>query len=116
VVEVLAVRRGDLVTPNQSLLRVLRADDMWVRVYVPETQLSRVRLGQDVEVRVDGYPGRTFAGTVAQIASVSEFTPRNVQTADERHNQVFGIKVRVADPQGVFKSGMAADVIVPLAK
>jgi multidrug resistance efflux pump len=115
VVEVLAVRPGDLVAPNQPLLRVLRADDLWVRVYVPETQLGRVRLGQEVEVRVDGYPGRRFDGTVMQIAAVSEFTPRNVQSADERRHQVFGVKVRVADPQGVFKSGMAAEVVVPLA-
>jgi multidrug resistance efflux pump len=115
VVEVLAVRRGDLVAPNQPLLRVLRADDLWVRVYVPETELSRVRLGQGVEVRIDGYPGRRFAGTVVQIASVSEFTPRNVQSPDERRHQVFGVKVRVADPQGVFKSGMSAEVCVPLA-
>jgi multidrug resistance efflux pump len=115
VVEVLAVRPGDLVAPNQALLRVLRADDLWVRVYVPETQLGRVRLGQEVEVRVDAYPGRRFAGAVMQIAAVSEFTPRNVQSADERSHQVFGVKVRVADPQGVFKSGMAAEVVVPLA-
>jgi multidrug resistance efflux pump len=115
VVEVLAVRPGDLVAPNQPLLRVLRADDLWVRVYVPETQLGRVQLGQEVEVRVDSYPGRRFAGTVMQIAGVSEFTPRNVQSADERRHQVFGVKVRVADPKGVFKSGMAAEVVVPLA-
>jgi multidrug resistance efflux pump len=115
VVEVLAVRPGDLVAPNQPLLRVLRADDLWVRVYVPETQLGRVRLGQEVEVRVDSYPGKRFAGTVMQIAAVSEFTPRNVQSADERRHQVFGVKVHVADPQGVFKSGMAAEVVVPLA-
>lgn len=116
VVEVLAVRPGDLVAPNQPLLRVLRADDLWVRVYVPETELSRVRLGQKVEVRVDGYPGHCFAGTVTQIAGVSEFTPRNVQSPDERRHQVFGVKVRVADPQGIFKSGMAAEVVVPLAE
>ena len=116
VVEVLAVRPGDLVAPNQPLVRVLRADDLWVRVYVPETQLSRVRLGQQVEVRVDGYPGRRFDGTVMQIAGVSEFTPRNVQSPDERRHQVFGVKVRVADPQGIFKSGMAAEVTVPLAE
>ena len=51
---------------------------------------------------------------VYQIASGSEFTPRNIQSPDERRNQVFGVKVRVSDPQGVFKSGMAADVFVPL--
>ncbi len=114
VVEVLGVRKGDVVTPNQTIVRVLRADDLWVKVYVPETDLARVRLGQDVEVRVDGYPGKRFAGTVEQIASESEFTPRNVQSADERRHQVFGIKVRVANPDGVFKSGMAAEVVMPL--
>ena len=110
VVEVLGVRKGDVVTPSQTIVRVLRADDLWVKVYVPETDLGRVRLGQKVEVRVDGYPGKRFAGTVEQIAGESEYTPRNVQSADERQHQVFGVKVRVANPDGMFKSGMAAEV------
>jgi multidrug resistance efflux pump len=114
VVEVLGVRKGDVVTPNQAIVRVLRADDLWVKVYVPETDLGRVRLGQKVDVSIDGYPGRRFAGTVEQIASESEFTPRNVQSASERRNQVFGVKVRVSNPKGMFKSGMAAEVAMPL--
>jgi multidrug resistance efflux pump len=114
VVEVMSVRKGDLVTPNQTIVRVLRADDLWVKVFVPETDLGRVRLGQQVEVSVDGYPGKHFAGTVEQIASESEYTPRNVQSADERRHQVFGIKVRVANPDGMFKSGMAAEVTMPI--
>jgi multidrug resistance efflux pump len=113
VVEVLSVRKGDLVTPNQILVRVLRADDLWVKVYVPETDLAHVRLGQKVEVSVDGYPGKRFAGSVEQIASESEYTPRNVQSADERRHQVFGVKVRVANTDGMFKSGMAAEVVLP---
>lgn len=110
LIEVLAVRKGDLVPPNQPVLRVLRADDLWVRAYVPETLLGKVRLNQPVEVTIDAYPGRVFHGTVIQVASESEFTPRNVQSVDERRHQVFGIKVQVPDPQGVFKSGMAAEV------
>ena len=110
VIEVLAVRRGDVVAPNQPILRVLGAADMWVKVYIPETELGKVQVGQEAEVTVDAYPGRRFSGTVIQVAAVSEFTPRNVQSADERRHQVFGVKVRVADPQGVFKSGMAAEV------
>lgn len=110
IVEVLAVRKGDLVPPNQPVVRVLRADDLWVRAYVPETLLGKVRLNQQAEVTVDAYPGRIFHGTVIQVASESEFTPRNVQSVDERRHQVFGIKVQVPDPQGVFKSGMAAEV------
>jgi multidrug resistance efflux pump len=114
VVEVLSVRPGDLVAPNQPMIRVLRADDLWVKAYVPETQLGKVRLNQEVQVTIDSYPDRRFTGTIIQVASEAEFTPRNVQSPDERRYQVFGIKVRVPDPQGIFKSGMAAEVTVPL--
>ena len=114
VVEVLAVRKGDLVTPNVPIIRVLRSADLWVKVFVPETDLGKIRLNQTVEVTVDSYPGRRLTGKVIQIASESEFTPRNVQSIDERRHQVFGVKVRVDDPEGIFKSGMAAEVFVPL--
>jgi multidrug resistance efflux pump len=114
VVEVLAVRKGDLMAPNVPVIRVLRRDDLWVKVFVPETDLGKVRLNQTVEVTVDSYPGRRLTGTVIQIASESEFTPRNIQSIDERRHQVFAVKVRVDDPQGIFKSGMAAEVFIPL--
>jgi multidrug resistance efflux pump len=113
-IEVLAVRKGDIVSPNQPILRVLKAEDQWIRIYVPETELGKIRVGQDVEVTMDANPGKQYPGKVIQIASISEFTPRNVQSAEERKHQVFGVKVRVEDPDGVFKSGMAAEVIVPL--
>jgi multidrug resistance efflux pump len=114
VVDVLAVRKGDVLPPNAPVARLLRDADLWVRVYVPETQLGRVRLNQEVQVTNDSYPGRRFGGRVIHIAAESEFTPRNVQSADERNHQVFGVKVRVEDPEGVFKAGMAAEVTVPL--
>jgi multidrug resistance efflux pump len=114
VVEVMGVRKGDLAAANQAIVRVLRADDLWVKVYVPATDLGRVGLGEKVKVSVDGYPGKCFAGVVEQIASESEYTPRNVQSADERQHQVFGVKIRVANPDGMFKSGMAAEVAIPL--
>ena len=109
-VEILSVRTGDLLPPNATIARVLYTDDLWVKVFVPETELGRVRQGQQVEITVDAYPGKRFPGTVDQIANQSEFTPRNVQSADGRRHQVFAVKVRVADPAGVFKSGMAAEV------
>jgi multidrug resistance efflux pump len=116
LVDVLAVRPGDVAQPGQALARVLRADDLWVKVFVPATELGNLRLNQEVGVRVDSHPGKRFAGRIVHIASVSEFTPRNVQSADERSYQMFAAKVRVADPDGVFKSGMAADVFVPLSR
>jgi multidrug resistance efflux pump len=114
VVEVLSVRKGDVVAPNQPVLRVLKADDLWVKVFVPETELGRVRLGQQVDLTIDSYPGKHFAGVVMQIAAESEFIPRNVQSLEERRHQVFAAKIRVANPDGVFKSGMAAEVNLSL--
>ena len=113
-IEVIGVRPGDIAAPNQPLVTVLRADDLWVKAYISEVDLGHIRLGQQVEVTIDTFPGKRFEGVVTYIASESEFTPRNVQTIDERRHQVFGFKVRVDDPQGVFKSGMAADVYLPL--
>lgn len=111
LIEVVAVRKGDLVTPNQPVLRVLRADDLWVKAYVPETRLGEVRPGQVVTVTMDSDPTRPYHGTVFHISSESEFTPRNIQSVDERRYQVFGMKIRVEDTEGVFKSGMSAKVV-----
>jgi HlyD family secretion protein len=116
VIEVVSVRAGDLVTGGQPVVRALRADDLWVKVFVPATDLGKVRLGRAVEVAVDSHPGRRFAGRVSQIAAASEFTPRNVQSVDERRHQVFAVRVRVADPDGVFKSGMAAEVFLDVSE
>ena len=114
-VEVVSVRPGDLVAPNQPIVRVLRTADLWIKVYVAETDQGKVRKGQEVMATVDSYPGRALKGRIVQINAEAEFTPRNVQSVDERRHQVFGVKVRVDDPQGIFKSGMAAEVVVPLA-
>ena len=89
---------------------LLLAQHVWVRVFVPETWLGHIRLGESVKVRVDSFPGRDFAGTVEQIARAAEFTPRNVQTVGERIKQVFGVKVRLEYREGKLRAGMAADV------
>ena len=114
VVDIVSVRKGDLVSPGQAVVRILQADDLWVKVFIPETDLGRVVLGQAVEVTVDSHPGERFRGHIAQIAHESEFTPRNIQSVDERRHQVFSAKVRVDDARGVFKSGMAAEVTIPV--
>jgi multidrug resistance efflux pump len=116
IIETLSVRPGDLVAPNQPVVRILRADDVWVKVYVPETELGKVTKNQSVEVTIDSHPGRRFAGRVIHIASISEFLPRNVQSVEERKHQVFGTKVLLTEPDAVaiFKPGMAAHVTLPL--
>jgi multidrug resistance efflux pump len=88
----------------------LLTEHLWVRVYVPEPWLGHIQVGEVVKVRVDSDPNKDFHGTVEQIAREAEFTPRNVQTVGERIKQVFGIKIRLDNPEGKLRAGMAADV------
>jgi len=110
VAEVVSIRPGDLVPPGRIVLSLLETSQLWVRIYVPETDLAQVHLGQAAQVRVDSYLGRGFAGRVQEINSEAEFLPRNVQTREDREHQVFGVKVYVDNPQAVLKSGMSATV------
>jgi HlyD family secretion protein len=110
IVEVLDVRPGDIISPNTPVATLLEQDQIYVRIYIPETELGRVRLGQKAEVRVDSFPKTIFEGVVEQINQQAEFLPRNVQTREERVHQVFGVKIRINDPAGHVLSGMAADV------
>jgi HlyD family secretion protein len=100
---------GETVTPGVSILTLVDPHDLWVRAYVPETDVGRLRLSQSAAITVDAYPDRTFPGTITEIASEAEFTPKNVQTRKERVNLVFRIKIAVRDPSGVVKPGMPAD-------
>jgi multidrug resistance efflux pump len=110
VVEVLSVRPGDLLTPNQTVAQLLEQDQIWVRIYIPEPQLGLIRVGQHAKIKVDTFRDRTFDGVIEQINSQGEFTPRNIQSRDERNHQVFGVKVRIDNRDGILKSGMAAEV------
>jgi HlyD family secretion protein len=109
-VEVLDVRPGDLIAPNTPVATLLERDQIYVRIYIPETEIGRVQLGQKAEVRVDSFPKTVFEGTVEQINQQAEFLPRNVQTREERVHQVFGVKVRIGDTSNRVLAGMAADV------
>lgn len=113
VLEVLSVKVGDVVAPNQPVATLLLTNHLWVRVFVPEPWLGHIKLGDAVKVRVDSFPGEEFRGTVEQIARSAEFTPRNVQTVGERVKQVFGVKVRLENAAGRLRAGMAADVVFP---
>ena len=110
VVEVVSVRPGDLVPGGRIVITMLEASQLWVKVYVPETDLAHVHLGQRAAVRVDSFGDRSFAGHVGQIASQAEFLPRNVQTKSDREHEVFGVKIYVDNSQQVLKSGMSATV------
>ena len=109
-VEVLDVRPGDLIAPNTPIATLLEADQIYVRIYIPETVIGNVHVGQKAEVRVDALPNTIVDGVVEQINQQAEFLPRNVQTRDERVHQVFGVKIRINDTTGHVLAGMAADV------
>ena len=112
VVEVLPVRPGDLVTPNQTIARLLEKDQIYIRVYVPEPQLGLIKVGQKAKIKVDTFADRAFDGVIEQINTQGEFTPRNVQSRNERNHLVFGVKVRIDNREGLLKPGMAAEVTI----
>jgi HlyD family secretion protein len=112
-VEALDLRPGDILPPNATALRLLEPDQLYVRIYVPETQIGHIHPGMDLPIYVDSFPGRAFAGRVESVASEGEYTPRNLQTADERADQVFASRIRIEEGLDVLRAGMAAFVRVP---
>lgn len=109
LVESIRVRPGDIIAPNKAVALLLEKDQIWLRVYVPETELGKIKLDQKVDIKIDSFPDKTFPGYIKQISSEAEFIPRNVQTRNERENQVFGVKIYFDNKDGIFKSGMTAE-------
>ncbi len=107
------IEAGEFVAPGTPVVTVADTRHPWVRAYVAEADLGRVKRGQKVEVRTDSYPGKVYEGTVTFIASEAEFTPKTVQTTKERVTLVFRIKVEVENPDDELKPGMPADVRIP---
>ena len=112
VLETLSVKLGDVLPANREVATLLYIQHLWVRVYVPEPWLGLIRLGQTVKVRTDS-SGEEFTGTIEQINRAAEFTPRNVQTVEDRVRQVFGVKVRLPSETGQLRAGMNVDVFFP---
>ena len=107
-----AVQPGELALPGAPLFALAKLDTLWLTVYVPEDQVGRVQLGGDVAVTVDAFPGQSFAGRVSYLSSEAEFTPKNVQTREERVNMVFAVKVELPNPGHLLKPGMPADALL----
>jgi HlyD family secretion protein len=116
ILEVLSVKVGDVLPPNREAATLLLTGHLWVRVFVPESWLGLIKLGEHVRVRVDSFPHTDFDGVVEQINRQAEFTPRNVQTVADRIKQVFGVKVRLPSDDDRLRAGMAADVYFPNVK
>ena len=100
----------EFVQPGTPVVTLADLDEVWVKTYVPETQLGRVRLGQEADVLSDTFPGKVYRGKVTFISPEAEFTPKNVQTKEERVKLVYRIKVTLTNPNQELKAGMPVDV------
>ncbi|MGH7336193.1 MAG: efflux RND transporter periplasmic adaptor subunit, partial [Myxococcota bacterium] len=107
------VDQGEIIAPRTPLVIVTDLDRAWANLFVPEPLIPRLKIGQAATIYTDA-PGPGIAGTVTFISPKAEFTPRNVQTADERSKLVYRIKVSVDNSQGVLKQGMPVDAELPL--
>jgi HlyD family secretion protein len=99
---------GEVIAPGTPVATLARLDEVWLSIYIPETRLNGVKFGQQAYVEVDG-DTRRYEGVVTFIAPEAEFTPKNIQTPDERAKLVYRIKITLPNPAGVFKPGMPAD-------
>jgi HlyD family secretion protein len=106
------VEEGEYVQAGTPVITVADLDEVWVKTYVPETQLGKVYLGQKAEVISDSFPNKTYPATVTFISPEAEFTPKNVQTQEERVKLVYRIKVTLKNPKQELKAGMPVDVIL----
>jgi multidrug resistance efflux pump len=113
VVEALDLRPGDLLAPSQPAATLVEDDQLFLRAYIPETELGLVHVGDSVAFTVDAFPTHQFHATVQHVNDVGEYTPRNVQTPDERANQVFLMRLGVTDGHDYLRAGMAAIVQLP---
>jgi len=101
--------QGEVVNPGFPIVILIDPDDLWLRVYIPESEIGLVGIGQAAAVTVDSFPNRRFEGKVIEISSKAEFTPRTVQTKKERVNLVFGVKISLDNRERLLKPGMPAD-------
>jgi len=107
-----SIHEGELAAPGATVLTLGDLDEVTLTVYVPEDKLGYVNVGQKVEIRVDSFPERTFMGAVIAIAHEAEFTPRNVQTQEERVNMVFAVDVQIPNLDHALKPGLPADAVI----
>ena len=100
---------GESVMPGASLLKLSDLSSVDLIIYVPEAKLGLVKLGQKAEVEIDTYENKVFDGTVTYISTEAEFTPKNIQTKDERTKLVFAVKIKIPNPGFELKAGLPAD-------
>ncbi|MBC8496231.1 MAG: efflux RND transporter periplasmic adaptor subunit, partial [Chloroflexi bacterium] len=105
------VEAGELIQPGLAAMTISQLDELTVTVYIPENQYGQINLGDTAQLKVDSFPFKTFEAVVTRIADQAEYTPRNVQTQEERQTTVYAVELSVNDPDGKLKPGMPSDVV-----
>ncbi|MDZ4246363.1 MAG: efflux RND transporter periplasmic adaptor subunit [Dehalococcoidia bacterium] len=108
----LSARRGEVIQPGFAFIKIVDLQTVTLKVYIPEIRIGLLKYGSAASVSVDSYPGRTFTGRITFISPEAEFTPRNIQTKEERVKTVFAVKITIDNPDGVLKPGMPADALI----
>lgn len=114
IVNVKHKEKGEIAAIGTTLVSLINLDKPWIRIYIPENKLGRVKLGQEVVIRSDSYPDKEYRGEIRHISSEAEFTPKNVQTQEERVKLVYAAKVYMDNSHREFKPGMPVDVYIQL--
>ncbi|PKM47474.1 MAG: hypothetical protein CVV03_03325 [Firmicutes bacterium HGW-Firmicutes-8] len=104
--------QGEYAGPGAAVATIINTDDLYVNVYIPEKELPKIKLGQKAEIFIDAYPGKPYSGAVSYISSKAEFTPKNLQTKEERVNMVFAVKVKISGGKAQLKPGLPADITI----
>lgn len=107
-----AVEPGELVNPGATLVTISCLDPLYLWVYVTAAELGRVKLGGRAEVTIDSFPGKTFEGKIVYISPEAEFTPKNIQTREDRVKLVFAVKIELPNPEGQLKPGLPAEAVI----
>jgi HlyD family secretion protein len=104
---------GAVVAPGMPVIALIDTRAVTATFFLPDAELGRVAPGMPAELRVDAFPGQVFTGTVLRIAEEAEFTPRNVQTREDRDRLVYAVEIEVPNPDGVLRAGMPGDITIP---
>jgi HlyD family secretion protein len=113
VVQTRAAEPGELARPGMPLLTLVDAREVTATFFLPNAELSVAEVGRDVQLTADAWPDRTWAGTIARVSAEAEFTPRNVQTREDRDRLVYAVEVRLANADGALRPGMPVQVTLP---
>ena len=104
------VELGQVVNPGTTMVTILEPNDLWIKIYIPEAKLNQVKVGGMAAIVVDSYPGKTFKAQILYVSNQAEFTPKNVQTKEERTTTVYAVKLSIVEGKEQLKAGMPADV------